>query len=149
MSAMSVASAEAPSNRQRLFNRYFSAILLDMAVLGLFAEHWRHVTVDSFTIILLAAVLLQVLLKATIALEHRVGDYFSSRPGAAMKFARLFVAWLILFSSKFVILGAITLAFRGQVVFGGPLHGVVAFIAVVTVMLAAEELIVRFYRRLG
>lgn len=149
MSAMSDTAAEVPTERQRLFNRYFSAILLDMAVLGLFADHWRHVTVDSFTITLLAAVLLQVLLKATLALEHRVGDYFSARPGAAMKFARVFVAWLILFGSKFVILGAITLAFRGQVVFSGPLHGVVAFVVVVTVMLAAEELIVRFYRRLG
>lgn len=149
MSAVSVASAEVPTNRQRLFNRYFSAILLDMAVLGLFAEHWRHVTVDSFTVILLAAVLLQVLLKATLALEHRVGAFFSARPGTAMKFARVFVTWLILFVSKFVILGAIMFAFRGQVVFGGPLHGVVAFIVVVTVMLAAEELVVRFYRQLG
>ena len=77
------------------------------------------------------------------------GAFFASKPGAAMKFARLFVAWLILFGSKFVILGAITLAFRGQVVFGGPLHGVVAFIVVVAVMLAAEELIVRFYHRLN
>ena len=149
MSGFEVASAEAPSNRQRLFNRYFSAALLDMAVLGLFAEYWRFVTIDSFTIILLTAVVLQVLLKATLALEHRVGAFFATRPGALMKFARIFTAWFILFSSKFVILGAIAIIFRDRVNFSGPLHGVVAFIVVVFVMLAAEELIVRFYRRLG
>ena len=149
MSALDVASAELPSTRQRLFNRIFSAALLDLAVLGLFAEHWQHVRIDSFTITLLAAVLMQILLKLTLALEHRVGSYFAGKPGAAMKFARLFTAWLILFGSKFVILGAIAFVFRDQVHFGGPFHGVLAFIVVVVVMLALEELIVRFYRRLG
>jgi len=38
MSEVALASAQVPSTRQRLFNRYFSAILLDMAVPGLFAE---------------------------------------------------------------------------------------------------------------
>ena len=106
-------------------------------------------TVESFSVILLAAVLLQLLLKVTLALEHRVGAFFASRPGPMMRFARLFTAWLILFGSKFVILGAITLVFRDQVKFSGPMHGVVAFIVVVVVMLAAEEVIVRIYRRLG
>ena len=31
-----VASAEIPSNRQRLFLRYFTAILIDLVVLNLF-----------------------------------------------------------------------------------------------------------------
>jgi len=31
----------------------------------------------------------------------------------------------------------------------GPLHGVIAFIVVVMVMLAAEEVALRIYRRLG
>ena len=54
-------------------------------------------------------------------------------------------AWLILFGSKFVMLGAINYAFGDRVLFTGPLHGVVAFILVVVVMLVAEELAVRFY----
>ena len=149
MSGLAVASAEVPTTRQRLFNRYFSAILLDMAVLGLFAEHWQHVTVDSFTVALLAAVLLQVLLKLTLAFELRVGAFFTGRPGPGMKAARILTAWLILFGSKFLILGAITLVFGDLVSFGGPFHGVAAFIVVVLVMLVAEEIVVRIYRRLG
>jgi hypothetical protein len=47
------------------------------------------------------------------------------------------------------MLGVIDFAFGDVVLFTGPLHGVVAFIAVVVAMLAAEELLVRFYRRLG
>jgi len=144
-----VASTEVLATKQRLFMRYFTAILIDLVVLNLFIEYWRHVEIDSFTISLLAAVLLQVLLKLTLAIEHRIGEYFNSKTGAIAKFMRFFSAWLVLFGSKFVILAAINLAFGDEVSFGGPLHGIVAFIVVVIVMLVAEEAIVRFYRRLG
>ena len=144
-----VASTEVLATKQRLFMRYFTAILIDLVVLNLFIEYWRHVEIDSFTISLLAAVLLQVLLKLTLAIEHRIGEYFNSKTGAIAKFMRFFSAWLVLFGSKFVILAAINLAFGDEVSFGGPLHGIVAFIVVVIVMLVAEEPIVRFYRRLG
>ncbi|MDX1507672.1 MAG: hypothetical protein R3358_05295, partial [Woeseiaceae bacterium] len=74
-----VALTEVPHTRQRLFVRYLMATLIDLTVLNLFDEHWDYVTVDSFTISILAAILLQVLLKATLALEHRVAQYFNSR----------------------------------------------------------------------
>jgi hypothetical protein len=143
------ASAVMPSDKQRVFVRYFTAILIDLVVLGLFAEYWEWVAVDSFTIALLAAMLLQLLLKLTIAVEHKVAVFFNARPGGFNKFMRFFCAWLVLFLSKFVILEALIFVFGDNVHFGGPLHGVVALIAVVTVMLVAEELIVRFYRRLN
>ena len=79
--ALMPASAEAPSNRQRLFMRYFTAILIDLVVLNLFVEYSDKVFVDSFTTSLLAAVVLQVLLKLTLAVEHMVADYFKARPG--------------------------------------------------------------------
>jgi hypothetical protein len=144
-----IASAEIPSTRQRLFNRYLTAVLLDLAVLNLFVEYWHHVSIDSFTVSLLAALVLQVLLKLTLLLEHRVAAFFNARTGGFARFMRIFCAWLILFGSKFVMLWAIDLAFGDAVRFGGPLHGVVAFIAVVVAMLAAEEIVLRIYRRLN
>ena len=144
-----VASAKAISTNQQLFLRYFTAILIDLAVLNLFAEHWRHVTIHSFTISLFAAVLLQVLLKLTLMIEHRAANYFNSKQGTAARVLRYVSAWAILFISKFVILGAINYAFGDSIIFSGPVHGVVAFIVVVLVMLAAEEAIVRIYRRLA
>ena len=62
---------------------------------------------------------------------------------------RYFSAWAILFGSKFMILAAVNLTFGDEVTFGGPLHGVVAFIVVVVAMLGAEEGISRVYRRLS
>ena len=138
-----------PSLRQRAFMRYFTATLVDLVVLGLFAEYWEHVSVNSFTIMVLAAVLLQVLLKLTIVAEHRVAAFFNARPGGFNKFMRFFTAWLILFGSKFVILEALALAFGDGLRFGGPWHGIVALIVVVVAMLVVEAALVMFYRRLG
>jgi hypothetical protein len=143
------ASVQEPTNKQRLFLRYFTAILIDLTVLNLFVEYSEYVVIDSFTISLLAALLLQVLLKLTIAAEHRVAAYFKARKGGFAKFMRYFSAWVLLFGSKFVILEALAIAFGDKVHFGGPIHGLVMLIVVLVVMLVAEEVIVRIYRRLA
>lgn len=73
--------AIAPSNRQRLFMRYFTAILIDLVVLNLFVEYSGKVFVGAFTTSLLAPILLQVPLKLTIVCEHWVMDWFKARGG--------------------------------------------------------------------
>jgi len=142
------ASAEAPSDKQRLFARYFTAILIDLVVLDLFVEYSDKVTINSFTVSIFVALVLQVLLKLTIAVEHRVAVFFNARPGGFNKFMRFFCAWLVLFGSKFVILEAIVWLFGDKVHFDGRFHGIITLIVVIVVMLVAEELVVRFYRRL-
>lgn len=143
------AAANIYSDRQRLFLLYFVGALVDLVVLGLFDEYSDKVWVDSFTTMLLAAVLLQLLLKATIAVEHKVASYFKQKPGGFMKFMRFFCAWLVLFGSKFVILEALSFAFGSKVKFEGILHGIVWLIIVVVTMVIAEEIVVRIYRKLA
>ena len=142
-------SARIYSDRQRLFLLYFVGALVDLVVLGLFDEFSDKVFVDSFSTMLLASIVLQLLLKATIAVEHKVASYFKSKPGGFMKFMRFFCAWLVLFGSKFVILEALSLAFGHNVKFEGVFHGIVWLIIVVVTMVIAEEIVVRIYRRLG
>lgn len=144
------ASAQAPTDKQRTFLRYFTAILIDLVVLGLFEEYWNWVEVSTFSIALLASILLQILLKLTIMVEHKVASWFKSKPPSKfMTFGRFFCAWLVLFGSKFVILEALSFTFGDSVKFSGPLHGLIALIVVVVTMLIAEELVVRLYRKLG
>ena len=139
-----------PSRWQREFLRYLTATLVDLAVLGLFVEYWgERVAADSFTIILLAAVLLQVLLKLTLALEHRLAAFFNARPGGFARFMRFLSAWLVLFGSKFVILEALAFAFGERLHFAGRWHGIVPLIVVVVTMLVVEAVLVKLYRRLG
>jgi len=135
-----------PSPRQRAFMRYFTAVLVDLVVLALFAEYWDKVHVSSFTVMLLAAVLLQILLKLTIVAEHKIAAFFNARPGGFNKFMRFFGAWLVLFGSKFVILEALAFAFGDRLRFEGVFHGIVTLIVVVVVMLAVEAVLVKLYR---
>jgi hypothetical protein len=143
------ASTATFSTGQRLFVRYFTAILIDLVVLNLFVEYSKHVTIDSFTISLLAALLLQVLLRLTMAVEHRIAAYFNAKQGGFARFMRFFNAWGVLFGSKFVILETIDVAFGETVAFTGPIHGLVVLIVVLVAMVLAEEIIVRIYRRLA
>jgi len=142
-------SVATPSNKQRVFIRYYTGFLIDLVVLNLFAEYWGMVSVDTFTTSLWAALLLQVLLKATIWLEHKAMDLFKGKTGGWNTFLKYFIAWLILFGSKFVILEALSQVFGTKVHFGGMWHGVIALIVVVVVMLVAEEVMVRIYRKLA
>lgn len=143
------AAAQPISTRQGLFLRYFTAILIDLVVLNLFVEYSDKVVIDSFTISIFVAVLLQVLLKLTIAFEHRVADFWNARSGGFARFMRFFTAWLILFGSKFVILEALNLFFGDYIDFVGRFDGLLVLIAVIVAMLVAEDLMVRFYRRLA
>ena len=138
-------SAQMPSSRQRLFLRYFMFTLIDLVVLNLFAEHWSKVEITSFSVSLLAAILLQLLLKATLKVEHYAASYFKKRPGHAAKIMRVLVTWFILFASKLIILWLIDLLFGENIMFHGPYH-IVVFIVVVVAILAAEELVARFVR---
>jgi hypothetical protein len=137
------------SRRQQLFVRYILFILIDLAVLNLFNEFWAYVSITYFSISLLAVLLLQILLQLTIAIEHRVAKYFIEKQGLKAKVHRALSTWLILFISKLVILQAINYAFGESVLFGGPLHGVIAFIIVVITIIMAEQFFLRLYRSLA
>ena len=144
-----ITTAVSYTNRQQLFIRYFTGILIDLTVLNLFEEYCDYVVIESFTISLLTALLLQTLLKVTIKIEHRIGAFFKAKPGIRAKVLRVLSAWAVLFGSKFVILEAVNIAFGDRVVFSGPFNGIIVFIIVIIVMIVAELSVVRFNKSLG
>lgn len=135
-----------PTVRQRLIMRAIFGVLIDLVVLGLCDQFSDSVTVTGFSWALLAAILLQALLKVTLTIEHHVALFFNARKGPFMRFMRFFGAWFVMFISKFIILEAISFAFGHRVRFEGMMHGVVPLVLVVTIMVIAEEAIVRFVR---
>lgn len=137
------------SYKQQTFLKYLTFTLVDLTVLNFFAEYWDKVTITSFGVSLLVAIILQVLLKMTLRLEHKMGDYFSSHNSLKMKITRIFSTWFILFASKFVMLGVLQFVFGDAIVFSGAYHGVVAFIVLVVVILFVEYLVSRLYKSLA
>jgi hypothetical protein len=137
------------SPKQQVFLKYLTFTLIDLTVLNFFAEYWDDVTISSFSISLLVAIILQLLLKMTFKLEHKISAYFTSSDTTLMKISRIFSTWFILFASKFVMLGILQFLFGDAIIFSGALHGVVAFIVLVVVILAVEALILRLYDALA
>jgi hypothetical protein len=136
------------SNHQRIFLRYLLLVLIDLTVLGFFAEYWSLVYIESFSIIFLAAVILQILLKITIVIEHKLASFFKDKPGITPKIFRFFTSWAVLFISKFIILYILNVLLGDKFVFSGPVHGVVAFIVVVFSIIIVEQLVIRINNRL-
>jgi hypothetical protein len=142
-------SSEPYNSRQKIFNKYIVFILIDLVVLGFFNQYWEYVFIETFTIALLTAVLLQFLMQGALQIEHLAAHFFENKMGITSKAFRGFSAWVIIFISKLVILEAINLFFGDSVVFSGPIHGLVAFLIVVIVMIIAEQSIGWIYRSLG
>jgi hypothetical protein len=69
------------NRRQHIFIKYTFAILVDITILNLFNEYWDYVTLSSFSISLVAAILLQLLLQITLNIEHKVAAYFKRKEG--------------------------------------------------------------------
>ena len=137
------------SRRQYLYFRYTFFVLIDLTVLNLFNQYWDLVFIENFSISLAAALLLQILLQITIAIEHRVASFFKQKTGVKAKILRGLSTWGILFGSKLVILEAINRTFGSSVLFSGPIHGLVAFILIVIAIIVAEQMFLWFYRLLA
>jgi len=133
---------------QVLFVRYFVAILVDLIVLNIFEEYWSAVIIQSFSISLLTAILLQVLLKTTIKVEHKISIYFKTK-SKLVKILGYIVMYIVLLIAKISILEAVHLIFGDKVQFTGLWHGVIAFLTVVLVMLTIEQIVVKVYFTLG
>ena len=129
------------SYRQRIFARYLIAILVDLTVLNVFVEYWDKVVIDSFSLSILAAILLQLLLRGTVYVEYRIANYFKAKSGKGAIVLRVLASWQVLFWSKFVILGAIDLVFGEHVEF----DGIVTFFVVVISIFLFEIFIYRIF----
>jgi hypothetical protein len=136
------------NRRQHIFIKYTFAILVDITILNLFNEYWDYVTLSSFSISLVAAILLQLLLQITLNIEYKVAAYFKRKEGLQAKILRILSAWGILFISKLVMLKIIEIVFPVSIQFTGPIHGAVSFITVVVVMILAEQSIMKVNRLL-
>ena len=120
-------------------------ILVYTVVLNLFVEFAESVVIDSFTISILTAIVLKLILDLILAFEHRVSEFFGRFEGTWARVLGFLAVWAILFGSKFVILEVVDILFGDRVELGGFLM----VIAIVLAMMIARELVGRSYLALG
>jgi hypothetical protein len=127
------------------FAKALAEILVYIVVLNLFAEFVHAVVIESFSVSLVTAVLLWLMLRAIVRLERRVAVYFREKKGVVPRVLRYLCAWAILFASKFVILEVVVLVTAGRAALGH-FFGIVA---IVVALMAAEAALAWVYKRLG
>lgn len=137
------------SLKQQILLKYLTWILIDLTVLNFFGEYWERVTIGSFGVSLFIAIVLQVLLKMTLSLEHKLSLFMKSKERLNKKILHILSTWFILFVSKFIMLWVLQFLFADAIVFSGAYHGVVAFIVVVVVILFVENLVKRLFDALA
>ena len=126
---------------QERFISWARDVLVYTLVLNLFVEYWDAIVIDSFTISILTAVVLKIMLDLLTTVEHRVNAFFSQ----FSKVLGFLSMWVVLFLSKFVILEVIDIIFGEHVELGKFLDVVFLIIA----LMVARELTVRAYDALG
>ena len=130
---------------QERFTSWVTSVLIDIVVLNLFVEYGHAIVIDSFSISILTALLLRVMVEAVRGLEQSVSAYFAAKQGMAAKVLRVVVVWLILFLSKFVILEVVNLVFGSHVELGS----FIQIVAIIVAMLAANAALDMAYGRLA
>ena len=133
-------AATMPTRRQIIFASWAKDVLIYIIVLNLFVEYNPKIIIDSFTISIFTAILLKILLEIILKFEHKVSDVFKS-----YKVLRIFLVWVILFGSKFLILEVVDVVFGNHVELGKFLDVILLVIA----LMVAREVIQQIYIFLG
>ncbi len=93
-------------------------VFVYVVVLNLAVEYLPAVITETFTLSLLTAVLLKLVLEVVVALKDRVKSRLRAATGPAGKIGGALLLWLLLVSSKFVVLELVALVFGDQVSLG-------------------------------
>jgi hypothetical protein len=133
------------SPRQLLFKELFVGTLVYAIVLGFFDDYTSIVEATSFSYIFLAAIILEVLTCAAVAVKDRIVAQLRHR-GTPRAFALMVVGvWFVLFASKFVFIWAIDLVLGEDVNIDG-FFGILAVAVVVTLVHRSADVV---FARLG
>jgi hypothetical protein len=145
MSTSDATRAVTISKKQDIFFSWMSDVLIYTIVLNLFVEHVDGVVIDSFTISILTAVLLKILLDVVMGLEHDVHSFFAQKEGAAYKALGTVMLFAILFLGKLFILEVVNFVFGDHVELG---H-FIEVVALVLALMITRRLVHGFYLWLG
>lgn len=94
-------------------------IFVYVVVLNLAAEYFPLVITETFTLSLLTAIVLKLVLEVVVWVKNRVKARFKAATTLPGKVGAGLLLWALLVGSKFVVLEVVALAFSGRVYLGG------------------------------
>ena len=133
------------TRKQEIFFSWMSDVLIYTVVLNLFVEYVDAVVIDSFTISILTAVLLKILLDIVMRFEHTVHHFFAQKEGAFYRVIGTVSLFAILFVGKLFILEVVNLVFGDHVELG---H-FIEVVALVLALMITRRLFQVLFEKLG
>ena len=130
---------------QEMYVSWYVDVLIYTVVLNLFVEYSEAVKIDSFTLSVLTALLLKLILVFLERIEGRVHHYFEQKAGTVWKVVGFVVTITILILGKLFILEAVNFVFGDRVELGHFVEVLVLILA----MIVTRAIAVWFYKRLG
>ena len=134
-----------PNTKQELFKNMFVGILLYTVVLGFFYDYTDIVHTGTYSVTFMVAVVMQILTYLTFTLKDRVINWFKAKGESYNKLALALSIWAIMFFSKFVFLGAISVIFKDEV----EISGFIGLLLIIACMTIAQKLVEIVYEKLG
>ncbi|WP_341940812.1 hypothetical protein [Microbacterium sp. LWH10-1.2] len=107
------------TGRRLLAPEHVVDVFVYVVVLNLAVEYVPTVITETFTMSLLTAVLLKVVLEIVLAAKNRLKRRFAAATTTGGKVLAGGTLWLVLVGSKFVVLELIALVFGSSVSLGG------------------------------
>ncbi len=131
--------------QQLAFQELFIGSLIYVTVLGLFNDYTSVVDAVSFSTILFASIVLEVLTYLAFLLKKKCIAWLKNRQGTIYRILTFFCVWLIMFLSKFVFIGAINMIFGEYITING-FFGILYVVLSVTII---HRLAYYVFKRLG
>lgn len=132
------------SGAQQWFVSWTVDLLLYTVVLNLFDQYVHGVTIESFSVSILTAVLLKVMLVLLAGVEHRVHAHFAEKGTTGAKVVGAVLVFAILFGGKLLILEVVDIVFGDTVDLG---H-FVEVVALILTMMVSRRLLDWVFRSL-
>lgn len=121
------------NKRQLAFQELFIGSLIYVAVLGFFNDYTDIVYAKSFSTIILASIVLEILTYLAFLLKGKVIAWLKNRRGSSAKILMFFSVWLIMFVSKFVFIWVLDIFFGSYIRVKG-FFGILLIVLTVTAM---------------
>lgn len=119
--------------RQQVYRAIVLGTLIYSVVLGFFNDYTDILYTASYSTTFLMALLMQCMVFPTILLKKRIACWFKKRDSKYARAMMVFSVWLVMFSSKFVFLAAIDIAF-GDAVYVSGFVGLLLIIVTATLL---------------
>ncbi len=121
------------TSAQLAYQELFIGTLIYVAVLGLFNDYTSIVSAKSFSTIIYASIVLEILTYFAFRLKSTIIAQLKNREGTIYKVLLFFSVWLIMFLSKFVFIWALDLVFGSYIAVNG-FFGILLVVLSVTIV---------------